>query len=243
MKLLLVSFLAASFLSGQAAPNFEAATIKPSVDRPGHSGWHSQTASIQLTGHTLQSLIRVAYGVNEHQVIGGPKWMTVDRFDVNARTAGPSNEAEMLKMLQTMLGERFQLKFHKESRVFPGYALVVAKGGMKVQPSENPNGSSSQGSRGKLVVKGLSMRQLAEKLTRQLEMPVSDDTGIDKVFDFTLEWSPEEQKALNPNEPAPGASGPTLFTALQDTLGLRLEAKKVSMDVFVIDSAEKPGEN
>jgi uncharacterized protein (TIGR03435 family) len=171
--------------------------------------------------------------------------MVADRYDINARSAKESEEPEKMKMLQALLVERFQLKFHKESRILPGYALVLAKGGLKVAAStDNADGSTSHGGRGKLEVKGFSMAQLADRLSRTLSIPVANETGVAGGFDYTLEWSPEEQRTPQPGDSPSGAPlGPTLFTALQEKLGVKLESRKIPMEVYVIDSAEKPGAN
>jgi uncharacterized protein (TIGR03435 family) len=95
-------------------PAFEAATIKPSKDRPGHTGSHSRTGMIVLTGQTLKGLICAAYDVKDFQVSGGPKWMDDDRFDINAKAEGAADGPQLKNMLQTLLADRFQLVFHRE---------------------------------------------------------------------------------------------------------------------------------
>ena len=119
----------------------------------------------------------------------------------------------------------------------PGFALLVAKGGVKMQKSDAKD-SHSQGGRGKIDALGYSMHQFAERLPSVVHGPVEDETGTTGGFNFTLKWTPEERAAKSDD-----ADGPTIFTALQEQLGLKLEARKVTMEVIVIDSAEKPGEN
>jgi len=216
------------------APAFEAATIKPSVDAPGHSGSHSRTGMIVLSGQTLKGLICSAYRVKDYQVTGGPKWIDGDRFDVNAKAAGAANDSQLREMLQTLLTERFQLAFHHEEKIAPAYALVLAKSGLKITPVEGTDGSNSNGRKGQLTVTGMTMPKFAETLSRELKTPVLDRTGTPGAFNFKLEWSTEGD--ANDLESA-------LFAALQSQLGLKLESRKLPVDMIVVDKAEKPSEN
>jgi uncharacterized protein (TIGR03435 family) len=232
MRKLIASILFAACVFAQS-PVFEAATIKPSKDEPGHTGWHSRTGTIQLTGHTLKSLIAVAYQVKPAQVSVGPKWMTDDRFDINAKSENAADAQQLLVMVQTLLAERFQLVFHHEERIAPAYALLLTKSGLKIKPSEDA-GSSSSSSKGRMIAKGVSMAKLADNLTRQLGTTVTDLTGAPGVYDFTLEWATEGDATDLQS---------ALFAALQTQLGLRLELRKLPTDTIVVDKAEKPSEN
>ena len=213
-------------------PVFEAASIKPSKEFSGRH-WDSHPGTISLRGHSLKSLICVAYHVKESQVSGGPKWLDDDRFDINAKAEGPAEDPQLLAMLQTLLAERFQLVFHHEEKIGSAFALVAAKSGLKIQPVE-AEGSRSSGSKGRIVAKGVSMEKLAEILSRQAGAPVSDMTGATGVYNFTLEWSTEGDAADIQS---------ALFAALQQQLGLKLEMRKLPVDLLVIDRAEKPSEN
>jgi uncharacterized protein (TIGR03435 family) len=215
-------------------PAFEAATIKPSKDQPGHSGSHSRTGMIVLTGQTLKGLICAAYQVKDFQVSGGPKWMDGDRFDINARAEGAADGPQLKNMLQTLLADRFQLVFHHEQKIGPAYALVLVKSGLKIKPVEGASGSNSNGSKGQLTVTGMTMPTFADLLTRELKTPVVDLTETPGAYDFKLEWSLEGDK-----DDAQSA----LFAALQSQLGLKLESRKLPIDLIVVDRAEKPSEN
>ncbi len=222
-----------------AAPSFEAASIKPSSPDATSSGVDTDTGLLRIQNQPLRGLIRIAYGVNDAQVTGGPKWVEADRFDIAGKADGPAGGPALLEMLQTLLADRFKLVFHREQRTVTGYALTVAKGGVKMQASDS-QGSSSNGGRGRIDAKGYHMSQLAERLTRLLHAPVEDATGTTAGFDFSLRFTPEEMAVAGA---AKDDSAPTIFTALQEQLGLKLEARKVQMEVIVIDSAEKPSEN
>jgi len=230
----------------QPAPAFDAASIKPNKSNDGNSSWHTRTGSIDMRNVSLRDLIEAAFHVKRYQISGGPGWMESDRFDVVARAPGPASDKELMAMLQTLLADRFQLAFHKESKLFPGYALVVAKKGFKLTAVEDVGGhstnSQSDNKRVHLAVQRSSMPRLAEWLANRLRAPVEDETGIPGVFNFELEWAPENPQAQKP-EAELAETGPSLFTALQEQLGLRLEGRKVPAEVLVIDRAELPSEN
>ncbi len=243
MKLLLPICLLAGCLFAQtpASPAFEAAAIKPSNQPPGHSSSHSRTGMFVASNESLRQLIREAYSLNDNQIDGGPKWMDADRFDINARAAGPAEGDEIMTMLQTLLADRFKLGFHKETRSLPGYALVVAKSGMKIRPAdagESHVGRHSNSEHTSMEVEHAKIADVADALSRSLRAPVIDETGVTGVFSFKLEWTPENLSARD--APRDASDNPSLFTAIQEKLGLKLEARKVPTEIFVIDSAEKP---
>lgn len=137
-------------------------------------------------------------------------------------------------MLQALLAERFGLKFHHVTKNLPGYALVVDKNGPKMVESKNP-GPGLGLHRGSLFGRGADMRLLARELSSQIEAPIADRTGLTALYDFKLEWAPDDQA---------DAAGPSLFSALKEQLGLKLEAvKNVPVEFFIIDRVRKPSEN
>jgi uncharacterized protein (TIGR03435 family) len=213
-------------------PAFEAAAIKPSKDASGVH-WDTEPGRINLRGTTLKGLITIAYHVKDFQVAGGPKWIDGDHFDINAKSEHGEDEPKLVEMLQTLLADRFQLVFHHEQKIAPAYALVVAKSGLKMKPAEG-TGSKSQGGRGQLTATGLTMAKLAEQLSRRVGAPVADLTETPGAYDFKLEWSIEGDK-----DDVQSA----LFAALQSQLGLKLESRKIPVDMIVVDKAEKPSEN
>jgi len=245
-----LAFYCAILFAQQAAgpPAFEAATIKPSLDPPGSiSGIFENTGRINARNVTLRRCIRGAYNVPEPQIIGGPAWAEQDRYYIEAAAAVPAGDRELMLMLQTLLADRFKLVLHREQRAIPGYRLVLGKGGIKAQASAPDSRSVGQSQRGRIEAQGCSMAQLALKLAEVLHRPVLDATGVAGRFDLKLEWTPDDMKppAADPRaDIAPQSSaGPSIFAALQEQLGLRLESGKVPAEVLVIDSAEKPSEN
>jgi uncharacterized protein (TIGR03435 family) len=148
-------------------------------------------------------------------------------------------------MMQTLLAERFKLVPHRETRQLLMYSLVIAKNGLKIHPTEDGQGRTSSRP-GRLEAAKITMQRLADLLAHSLGLPVVDSTGVKGVFDFTLQWSPGEAPtiaAANGTEAA-GVGGPSIFTALQEQLGLKLMSEKGPVEILVVDHIEKaPTEN
>jgi uncharacterized protein (TIGR03435 family) len=228
------------------APSFEAASIKPSEEAEGHTGWHSRKGYLVLQNQNLRQLVAIANDMTEDRVLGGPKWADLSRYYIEARAASPAEEPELRKMLQSLLAERFQLTNHRESRTVEGYSLATIKGRLKINPDPDDaeGGSKSNGGRGRLVTERISMAKLAEILSRGLGRPVVDKTDAKGVYTFTLEWNPETPRpAAGDSLVAADSSGPTIYDALAQQLGLKLESKKLPVEVIVVDQAQKPTEN
>jgi len=242
-------YVGATLFAQQSAgpPAFEAAAIKTSPDPPGSSGIFESNGRINAKNVTLRRCVRGAYDVPEPQVVGGPKWVDEDRYYIEAKSAGPAGDHELMRMLQTLLADRFKLVLHREQRAIPGFRLVLAKGGLKAQASAPDRGSAGHSRRGHIDAQAYTMPQLALHLSELLNRPVLDATEITGKFYFKLEWSPDDMQAkpLSGDQHSGSAldSGPSIFAALQEQLGLRLESGKVPAEVLVIDSAEKPTEN
>jgi uncharacterized protein (TIGR03435 family) len=214
-----------------AAPAFEVASIKPSTVELGSSSEiGSDKGRIAGRNVTLKRCIRGAYDIPEAQVFGGPKWVDEERYDIDAKAAGPAGNGEMMVMLQQLLAERFKLVIHRETRPLAGYALVVGKKGLTAKASEPGAGPRSNSNRHSIDATACSMACLAMKLSEVLHVPVTDSTGLEGKFDFKLEWTPDDlQTAVLP--------------ALEEQLGLKLEGRKIPTQVIVIDSAEKASAN
>jgi uncharacterized protein (TIGR03435 family) len=242
---------ARAFGQGTPAPAFEAASIKPSKAEPGSgSGITTRKGSISARNVTLKRCIRGAYDGQESQIVGGPKWVDEDRYDIDGKAAGPAGDRELMGMLQSLLSERFKLAFHRETRELPGYALVAAKSGLKAKRSQPDAESRTNSSRTEIDAEACSMHQLAQKLSEVIHLPVADLTAVEGAFDFQLKWTPEDVQAKAPSGgDKPGSAaidmgiGPSVFAALQEQLGLKLEPRKVPTEVLVIDHAEKASEN
>jgi uncharacterized protein (TIGR03435 family) len=231
-------------------PAFDVASIKPSPDPPGSlAGIFESKGRINAKNVTLKRCVRGAYDVPEPQIMGGPKWVDQDRYYIEAKAAAPAGDRELMLMLQTLLTDRFKLALHRERRAIPGYRLACAFSPPFPRASAPDGGSVGHSGRGRIDAEGCTMAQLALKLSEVLHRPVLDATGVAGKFDLKLEWMTDDMQAKPPsadqragNAPEAGA-GPSIFAALQEQLGLKLESGKVPAEVLVIDSAEKPSEN
>jgi uncharacterized protein (TIGR03435 family) len=182
----------------------------------------------------------MAFHVNDAR-ISGPDWLATTRFDILAKPPADSPHDQFRLMMQALLADRFKLVVHRESKVLPTFALVVGNNGPKLEKGE-PGGAQVNGGSTHITGKGMSMAELADNLTGNVDRPVVDQTGLDGVFDVSLEWSREE--AVKPGDAAATAPLPGLFTAIQEQLGLRLESRKLPVDIVVVDRVEKmPTEN
>src|SRR5262249_55565872 len=154
-------------------------------------------------------------------IIGGPAWIDSDRFDIAAKAEDKANAEEVAEMIRSLLADRFQLKFHRETRELPVYALVVGKNGSKLTASIGGDNHDSNTLRGKITGQNIPMETFIKLLSNQLDRLVVDKTGVTGYFDLQLEWSPD---ASRPSAEAGGGaatepSGPSIFTAVQEQLG------------------------
>jgi bla regulator protein BlaR1 len=250
-------------------PAYEVASVKP--DKSGTDMMMIRTTAVGFSAKNvlLKELIRNAYGIEENQIQGAPGWLGSARYDIEAKVSSSDTDAlhdvspeQRGLMLQPLLAERFQLKVHSEVRDLPVLALVVAKDGPKLheaRPGDTyPNGIKGfdgEGGAGlmhmgpgQLTVQGLTMSSVARLLSEQLGLMVQNATGLTGNYDFTLQWSPD-RGTTDAGQPGPDnaaskeSAGPSVFTAVQEQLGLKLESRKSPVEVLVIDHVEKPSEN
>jgi len=196
----------------------------------------------------LKAVLMEAFKVKMEQ-IEGPSWLETDFFDISAKIPDGAARDQVPAMLETLLTERFKLAAHREDRVRSGYVLVVDKGGPKFKEAK-PDGdrplNGIQGvGRGELTGLGADMGLFARRLAVVVGRTVVDRTGLTGKYDFKLQWTPDTSQAMrSPDEPpADHASGPSIFSAIQEQLGLRLEASKGPVEILVIDHIEKPSAN
>ena len=213
--------------------------MKLDTSGSGHSGTDGTKGQIVMTNLSLHRLIERAYSVKPPQV-SGPEWLDSVRVDIAAKYPPEAKDGERARMLRTLLEDRFKLAVHRETRDLTGYALVVAKGGFKLKPvdAEDDDTQHEGGRVQSLSAKGVSMSLLADLVSRYLNTLVVDKTGIGGVYNFDLRWATDDQNSDRTEDI------PTLPIALQETLGLRLQAQKVAVDVIVVDRVERtPTEN
>jgi uncharacterized protein (TIGR03435 family) len=239
MRIVLSALLLTTLLL-QAA-SFEAATIKPAVpDASGSSGEDGRQGMLRVYNVTLKRCIRYAYAIAEDQILGGPKWIDDLRYDILAKANHPAAEPELLTMLRPLLADRFKLEFHYESRDLPGYALIAAKDGIRAPVSDPNRHAGADGGRGFIDAAASPLSELTIRLSALLGRPVVDITRDTRKFDIHLRWTPDDTP---PSADSVTPDRPSLFTALQEQLGLKLESKKVPVDVLVVDRAELPSDN
>jgi bla regulator protein blaR1 len=238
---------------------FEVASVKRSPpDAPGMFIRPLPGGGLRVTGASLKNLIALAYELRGFQISGGPNWIDSERFDIEARSEtsdavppnAPTNMSEeqrkINERLRNLLADRFQLTLHRETKEQPVYALVVSRGGPKFQESGEPRGLI-RGARGTITGQATTMGMLALNLSNVLGRRVIDQTGLTGKYSFELKWAFDQPAAA----PLPGSelpasvdsNGPSIFTALPEQLGLRLESQKGPVEILVISRAEKPSEN
>jgi uncharacterized protein (TIGR03435 family) len=225
------------------------------------------------TNATLSGLIQRAYGILNFQLVGGPDWINSERYVIDARTDAETTDALQKltleqrglahqQMLQSLLADRVKLTTHRETRELPVYLLVIAKNGSKLQQAK-PGDTYANGLKGRggamgqgmstssnrftsnVTAQGASLADLTSFLGRPLGRPVLDKTGLTGNFDFKLKFAtdrPTPDATLN-GGPVPDADAPFLFEAIQQQLGLKLEAGKGPVEVIVIDHIERPSGN
>jgi uncharacterized protein (TIGR03435 family) len=242
-------------MATSANPAFEVATIKPSdPSRPGKAVT-VRGADVITINTTLSDLIVMAYGLHPKQIIGAPDWIESEKYDITGRPdiQGQPNLVQIKAMMQKLLADRFQLKFHKDTKELSVYALTVIKEGPKFVKSErDPDslpGLFFRGPGTNLYVTNAGMAEFADLLqSTVLEKPVVDQTGLTEKYDFVLKWTPDPGHFIGlggaPPQPADASDAPPdLFAAIQQQLGLKLSSTKASTDVIIIDRVEKPSEN
>jgi uncharacterized protein (TIGR03435 family) len=248
-------------MAADADPSFEVATIKPNDSgAPSLQGLIVRGRNFATRNSSLVDLISFAYAVQAKQIVGAPDWTDKDRYDITAvpEEEGAPNPLQLRIMIRKLLADRFQLTFHHEKRELSAFVLTVGKNGNKLTPTQLngplPGLSFRPGKGGlTLVVRNGTMTDFTDFLqSLVLDRPVVDQTDITGKFDFTLTFTPDDSE-FNGHPPslpkqtddaaADPAAAPGLFDAIQQQLGLKLDAKKTPVDVLVIDRVEKPSAN
>ena len=215
---------------------FEVASVKPQAPGDTRGSIGPSPGAFIANGIPLKILIEIAYHVKDYQISGGPDWIATDHWDVSAKApAGfiPTGQ-QMQPMLQALLADRFRLKLHRETRELPAFALVVGKGGPKLTATTFADSRISIG-HGIFTGQKIDMDGLADALASESDRTIVDQTGLAGQYDITLKWNPD----ATDSDPA----AVSLFTAIQEQLGLKLEATKAPVEMLVIDSVQKASEN
>ncbi len=182
---------------------------------------------------SLKQLIERTYDVKEFS-LAGPAWLDSERFDVAAKPASDAPKPWVRPMLQSLLADRFGLVAHRETKSLSGYALIVWKRAPALHEKPAGAGSNTSSGRGRLIGTNVSMAELADLLSRKLDQPVQDLTGLKGAVDFKLEWPLDDTQG----------EASSMLTALQEQLGLKMQSQKVMVEMLVVDHVEKtPTEN
>jgi uncharacterized protein (TIGR03435 family) len=254
-------------------PAFDVVSVKPNKSGDHGVRIMFNSDGYSATNATAKLLIQVAYGIREDLISGAPSWVDSTRYDFDAKVAGPDVEAlkklspeQRRSMLQPALADRFKLKVHTETKQLPVFELVVAKGGSKLKEAtpgdvytnglKGPDGVGRAGTmrmgRGQLTAQGVPIGNLVNMLSQQLHQTVIDKTGLTGKYDLELNWTPDQGSdpmfkgadgAPQRADTAPDASGPSIFTAVQEQLGLKLQSTKGPVETLVVDHIEMPSEN
>jgi uncharacterized protein (TIGR03435 family) len=208
---------------------------------------------LQISCLAPQAIVKLAYGIwGNDQIIGAPGWATTTSYDIEAKVDAADVAAfssrtfdQHMLMLQALLRDRFMLKVHRETRDLPVYALVVAGSGPRLKEAKaDEPGSNAQpmmrmkrdGETLEIVATGMHVQSLPPFLLREVGRTVVDKTGLTGKYDFTLQYTPQQSATSD-------STAPSIFTAIQEQLGLKLEPQKAPMEVIVIDHIEQPSEN
>jgi uncharacterized protein (TIGR03435 family) len=241
-------------------PSFDVISVKPNKSSLGAYGLvitEFTADGFRGTNVPIHSLLLQAYGLHEGEIIGEPAWASSEVFDIEAKVAGPDVAAfskldsdQRQAMLQQVLTERFKLAVHRETRELPVYALSVARGGPKLKESAIDPSVAASARRGGGVRMSMGMISANEctipyflsMLSRQLGRTILDRTNLTGNYDFTLRWNPDNGVSAS-SDGAQTDALPSIFTAVQEQLGLKLESTKAPASVLVVDHLERPAEN
>jgi uncharacterized protein (TIGR03435 family) len=228
----------------QPPASFDVASVKPNLSgRDQSTGVNIIGSRIRCENLSLRTLILQAYDLLDFQIVGGPRWLASDRFDIEATTGRPEpiGASELGPLLRSLLAGRFHLVTHKETREMQTYVLVIDKGGPKLRestgaPAQSMRGVNQRATSGtaKMIGEGVNMAALAYRIAQQqpfLGHTVLDRTGLTGFYDLTLEWEAGDD------------AGPSILSALRTQLGLKLTSEKNAVEVLVIDTAERPSAN
>lgn len=236
-------------LAAADAQSFDVVSIHPQA--PDDTRFYVRlpaNGEFSATGSTARLLLMIAYDVQETQISGGPGWFPTAKWVIDAKAAEGSrySHEETQRMLQTLLADRFALRFHRETQQRPVYALTISKNGPKFKASDHQHTNVRVSGKSIIIERG-NIARMIEPLASALGRPVIDRTGLSGVYDLSLQWD----DAPNPNggafgqdaPAAPGNDRGSIFTAIQDQLGLRLESQRAPVEVIVLDRLERPSEN
>jgi len=224
-------------------PGWEVATVRPSDPDEKEQSFAVRGRHVMIKRQTVETMLMVGYGLQKTQIANAPDWVKSQSFDVDGvpDAEGQPSVQQFQSMVRKLLVERFGLKMHTEQREMAAYALTIAKGGEKLTPTKSdpnalPNQEVHGGDAGRqLKFTNVSMDDFALMMLYEVDKPLVNRTGLKGRYDFSVTFTKDESRV-----PAGSNSAPGLFTAMQEQLGLKLEAVKAPVDVLVIDEVQRP---
>jgi uncharacterized protein (TIGR03435 family) len=225
----------------QTPQTFDVASIRPNHSGSTDSNVDSTAGGrLTVTNETLRELIKLAFSVKDYQIAGAPGWIDSERYDIAAKiaTAAKLSLEDLKALLRALLADRFSMKSHIETKEGMIYTLRIGKDGSRLTRHDDGTGTKARASCGHLLGGRVTTAVLATMLSRQLEHDVTDETGLPGKYDFQLDWTPDAGAC-----PGATADQPSIFTAVQQQLGLRLESAKGPVEILVIDHIQAPSDN
>jgi uncharacterized protein (TIGR03435 family) len=221
-------------------PRFEVASIKLSTSNDTGSRNDLNGANVVFRNYVLTGILQTAFKV-DRLGLEAPAWFDSERFDITAKV--PDEKAsldERRQMLQALFIDRFGLAFHRETKIRTGFGLVVARSGPKIQPVEDVGGHNNDNRPGKIQRLRTTIGDFASALAYIIQQPVVDETHMEGRYNVVLTYTPDPGSGV----PTAAGDGPSIFTAMEEQLGLKLEPRKVPVDIFVVDHCQRtPTEN
>ena len=230
-------------MARDANPSFLVATIKLSDPDDTREGFPYDGRHLSCFHETVDTILTIAYGIHPKQIVNGPEWLSKDHYDIEgvADLPGVPNLKQQQQMWRKLLADRFHLVFHHETRQLPIYAIRIAKDPPLLKLAEANEtintGSSGNGGQRTLKFRNMSMSGFALNMNWYVDRPIIDQTSLTGSYDFTLKWTFDDTAPHDTDAP------PSLFTAIKEQLGLKLDAVKGPADVLVIDHVEQPSPN
>jgi uncharacterized protein (TIGR03435 family) len=234
--LALAALRCVAFAQAVEAPlHFEVASVKLNDSDSTGSSNDFMSANVTFRNYVLRGVVRMAFWTDD-DLVQAPAWLSDVRVDITGKVSPPSATFEQRRqMLQTLLAQRFGLVVHRESKIRSGFALVTAKNGPKIQPVEDAGGHMNDQRDGDIKMLRTRIDNFAQTLGHKLSKPVVDETHMTGVYNVTLKYTPDRDASGKLSTDA----GPSIFTALEEQLGLKLEARKVTVELLVVDHCEK----
>lgn len=233
-------------MARDADPDWDVVTVHPSDSARSTTTFDVRGRHVIVGNRTVETLLRLAYGVQDSQIVNSPDWTRTEHFDADGvpNVEGQPSLKQFQTLLRKLLVERFGLVTHTEKRELAVYVITVDKGGVRMTPSkrsaDQPQSDSDHQSAGQKSIEmwNTTMDGFATELLLNTDRPVINETGLTGRYDLALKWTFDETQA-----PTDGTAAPSLFTAIREQMGLRLEQVKRMTDVLVIDRVQRPGEN